>query len=110
MTPAQGQPSSNEGAAGTLQYRCALYRSIQYGWLSGFECTDDDGRPVDGYVRVSEVVTCEFPPLADEVVVAEELKNLEAARAEVVEKFSAQLSAIDRRKSELLAVTHQVPA
>jgi hypothetical protein len=91
-------------------YRGALYRSTGSNFLMvlGRQDPADDDRPLNGYTRVSEFIEIDFPPLPAAEVVSAEIRSLDEARAKIVETFTAQLAAIDGRKAELMAVTHQV--
>lgn len=60
------------------------------------------------YTRVSEIIEVEFTPLTPEVIVPAQLKVLDAAEAELRNKFNEKLSELNTRRANLLALTHQV--
>lgn len=64
----------------------------------------------DGYVRISEYVDVEFPPLADAEMINNAIVALDRRREKIVDEFTDKLAEIDQQKSELLAITHQPPS
>jgi len=62
------------------------------------------------YVQVSEALDIEFPRLPPEVTVPAELAVIDAAEAELRNKFNEKLAEINTRRANLLALTQQVPA
>jgi len=85
--------------------KIAQYKSVEHGYLS--ICDAETFDRVPEYIRVSEHVEVEFPALPPEDLVAQEVEALDKVRANVVEEFCDKLAIIDRRKSELLALTVQ---
>lgn len=61
-------------------------------------------------VRVSEIVEVEFARLPPEVIVPAELRRLDAAEAELRNKFNEALSGLNTKRANLLALTHQAAA
>lgn len=59
---------------------------------------------INGYVRTSEYVDVEFPPLPHEDVVTKQVNALEEAKKNIQAKAELQLTEIDRRIGELLAL------
>jgi hypothetical protein len=70
----------------------------------------DEERPCEGYIRISEWIDVEFPPLAPKALVAAEISQLDAERQEVVTEFAQRLKDIDDRKQELMAITYEASA
>lgn len=84
--------------------RIAKYKCLEF----GYETFSDGGLDDAGsYVRISEFVDVEFPPLTSDEQIQKHVSALDRTRESVVEEFSRKLAAIDRKKSELLAITHQ---
>lgn len=84
--------------------KIATYR---YMGTAGYDTVSDDS--LDGvrdYVRTSEYVDVTFPPLAEKEVVAKQLSALDAAEAELRNKFQEALNGLDRRREELRAITY----
>ena len=62
---------------------------------------------VSGYIRMSEYVDVEFPPLPDEEVIPLEIAALDKERDDELAKHLTKLENIAERKSKLLALPHQ---
>lgn len=60
-----------------------------------------------GWVRISEYVEVEFPSLATQVVVEGQLKQLDAAEAELRTKFQGKLNELANERAKLLSLTHE---
>jgi hypothetical protein len=112
MSAAAEEAVDQEAGRRPRPYRCALIKSMEYGsvCVHGQNWRDDDEVSLPGYVRVSDIVEIEFPPLSDDAVVAGAIRALDETRAELSREFARKLADIDRQKAELLAITHQVPA
>lgn len=61
-----------------------------------------------GYVRLSEIIEVNLPRLPAEVVVPAQLRVLDAAEAELRNKFNEKLSELLVKRAELLALTHEI--
>lgn len=61
------------------------------------------------FVRITEYVDVEFPPLESARVVEKQLEALDKAEQEVRSKFEGALCQIERQRQELRAITY-VPA
>lgn len=59
------------------------------------------------YVRVSGFIEAEFPPLSSDEQIQKHVAALDKTREQVVTEFTRKLADIDRRKSELLAITYK---
>jgi hypothetical protein len=59
------------------------------------------------YVRTSEYVEVEFPPLKSDEVVQRQLEALERVEDELRGKFQTALNQINRQREELRAITYQ---
>lgn len=65
----------------------------------------DDWRENDsGYIRLSEIVDVEFPPLAPEVVIPQKLAALDEAEKELTAKHLQALEVIQSRRKDLLSL------
>lgn len=65
-----------------------------------------DYERVCGYVRISEFVEVEFPPLKDQVIVEKQIAALDKAETELRTKFQAALNGIEQQRQELRAITY----
>ena len=63
-----------------------------------------------GYVRTTEFAEVELIPLPPEVTVPAELARIDAAEAELREKFQIALNGLTERRQNLRALTHVVTA
>jgi hypothetical protein len=68
--------------------------------------SDDSLEGCREYVRTSEYVDVQFPPLQSDEVVQRQLDALEQAETELRSKFQAALDRIERSRSELRAITY----
>lgn len=59
------------------------------------------------WVRTTEYVDVEFPPLPPEIVVEGQLKQLDAAEAELRKKFQEKLNQLADERAKLLSLTHE---
>jgi hypothetical protein len=84
--------------------KIALY--MAYGDETVYEATNwrDDNNP--SYVRLTEIVDVEFQRLPPSVVVPAQIAQLDAAEAELRNKFNEKLSELLDKRRELLALTH----
>ncbi len=81
--------------------KVAKFKSLEY----GYESVSDEGLDhLPNYVRLSEYVDVEFPPLGRDEVIQKQVSALDAVRERIVEEFTGKLAEIDRRKQELLAL------
>lgn len=89
--------------------KVAKYRSIgRYPYETVWHWDESVGEPNhEGYVRLSEWVEVEFPPLRDKQVVEDEIVKLNAKAAEIRANLGLQIAAIEARKAELLCITDQ---
>lgn len=55
-----------------------------------------------GYVRTTDVVEVQFPPLSGDNI-AEELAAIELARSKIEGRYDSELARLDARKAELQA-------
>lgn len=84
--------------------KIAKYKDVEFGFeVVGNEFLDN----VESYVRISEFVDVEFPPISSDELIQKHVSVLDKAREKVVTEFTRKLADIDRRKSELLSITHQ---
>lgn len=74
----------------------------------GYDTVSDDGlENCKEYVRTSEYVDVTFPPLESREIVEKQLAQLDAAEAEVRNRFQEALNAINSQRAELRAITYQ---
>lgn len=88
--------------------KLAQYKS-ESGYIHFFEA-DEFMSESTSYTRMSEIVEVEFKPLPPEVTVPAELARIDAAEAELRNKFNEKLSELNTRRANLQAITHQVSA
>jgi hypothetical protein len=86
--------------------KVAQFKSV----IGGYTAVYDErlAKHVTGVVQISEFVDIEFPPLATEEVVQQQLSALDSAETELRAKFDQKLSEINTQRAELRALTHQV--
>lgn len=65
-------------------------------------------RPVSGFVRVTEPVEMTFRAIDDETMVRNAVAALNEEERKVLNELNIKLADIRERKSQLLALTHQV--
>lgn len=83
--------------------RIAKYSINAANYVHIMEC--DDWRENDsGYIRLSEIVDVEFPPLAAEIVVPQKLAALDEAEKELIAKHVTALEFIQSRRKDLLSL------
>jgi hypothetical protein len=61
---------------------------------------------IPGYVRLTEYVEVEFPPLQDHAVIAKHLEALDRAEAAVTKRYFETLADLKQQKEELRAITY----
>lgn len=69
--------------------------------------TEDGIGGIKHYVRLSEYVDVEFPPLQDQAVIEKHIEALDAAESEVRARFQQTLNEIERQRQELRAITYR---
>jgi hypothetical protein len=73
----------------------------------GYETVSDDGlENCADYVRVSEFVDIEFPPLESKEVIQRQLEALDRTESEVRSRFQEALNSIEHQRAELRAITY----
>lgn len=88
--------------------KLAVFKNIELGSLHGWETVGTDNyEQVDRYIRVSEYVDVEFPPLKGEEVVQKQLTALDKAEGELRGRFQAALNQIEQQRQELRALTYR---
>lgn len=85
--------------------KVALFKHVEYGCESpdGIRCEN-----IKGYVRTSEYVEVEFPPLANFEVIEAQVAALEEAAAEINAKAFDAVANIKARIMELRSIGHEV--
>lgn len=90
--------------------KIALFRENQFGYISSWHfpdyCEESDFSP-SGWVRTSEWVEVDFPPLPPEVIIPAQLAALDQRKAEEVERHLRALADIADERGKLLALTQQ---
>jgi hypothetical protein len=84
--------------------KIALYKSMNYGSIIVSEYRGEE-KPWSTYVRISEPVEVEFPPLVAST--DSQIKALEEEREAIVTANKARLADIDSRKAVLEAAMHK---
>jgi hypothetical protein len=81
-------------------------------WYADVEQSDDDAdeSQPDGYVRISQYVVVEFPPLEGDVVVEKQLQQLDRAEQEARVELQQKLNQINDVRQKLLALTFRPAA
>lgn len=79
--------------------------ALSYETVKGESYEEDSG-----FVRISEYVEVEFPPLSSGEVVQKQLEILDKAEGELRSKFQQALAGIQQSRQELLALTYQPAA
>lgn len=59
------------------------------------------------YVRLTEYVEVEFPPLQDHTVIQKHLEALDRVETAVTQRYFEKLAEIKQQKEELRAITYQ---
>jgi len=85
--------------------KIAKFKDTEYGYES--VCVEEVER-CDGYIRISEYVDVEFPPLKHKEVVLKEVEALEKQKTKVQAEAHNKTTEIDRRIGELLALPSEV--
>ena len=84
--------------------KVALFKYVKYGfesvWTEGME-------PDPDYVRISEYVDVEFPPLENSEIVNNEIASLKESKKQIQAETEAKIGVIDRRIGDLLSLTHE---
>lgn len=89
--------------------RVAQFRTDASGYRNvSEESTGEACITYSGWVRVSEYVEVTFPPLPPAVVVESQLKQIDAAEAELRLKFQEKLNQLADERAKLLSLTHEV--
>ncbi len=81
--------------------KLAQFEEQERGWLSVSGAHLDE---VEGYIRISEWVDVDFPPLPTGDVVPRQLAAIDAEIAEVIDESEKRLSKLNRRKADLMAL------
>lgn len=85
--------------------KVALFKSMEYG--IEMVSTQATEKYSNGYVRISEYVDVDFPPLQDEAVVRQQIEKLDEIADKITDDYRNKIAEIQDRKSKLLAITHQ---
>lgn len=59
------------------------------------------------YVRLTEYVQVEFPPLQDHAIIQKHLEALDKAEVAITQRYFEKLAEIKQQKEELRAITYQ---
>ncbi len=88
-------------------HKLALFKNLTYGHESVCEEIFDT---FHDYVRLTEFVEVNFPPLNSEEVLEKQLKALDSAEQDVRTRFQEALNEIERQRQELRAITYKPAA
>lgn len=90
--------------------KIALYKNVgsSFEWTTVVQQTmlDSKGVYLPEYVRATDWIDVEFPPLPRAVVVQSQLNALSDAETELRMKFQTKLDQIETERSKLLSLTH----
>lgn len=64
--------------------------------------------PLQGYVRVSEPVEVQFIAINQDEIVARAVESLNEEERKVIDELNQKLAQIREKRSQLLALTHEV--
>jgi hypothetical protein len=64
--------------------------------------------PKQGYVRISEPIELSFSPISNDEIVAKAVESLNEEERKAIDELNRKIAAIREKKSQLLALTHQV--
>lgn len=64
--------------------------------------------PKQSYVRISEPVELSFSPISSDEIVAKAVESLNEEERKTIDELNRKIAAIREKKSQLLALTHQV--
>jgi len=64
--------------------------------------------PKSSYVRISEPVEIQFTAIDNDEIVAKAVESLNESERKAIEELNATIAAFREKKSQLLALTHQV--
>ena len=64
--------------------------------------------PKTGYVRISEPVEVQFTAIDNDEMVAKAVESLNEEERKAIEELNNKIATIREKKSQLLALTHQV--
>lgn len=85
--------------------KLAIFRNVGE---AAFTCVQEPIFDTMGhYVRLTEYVEVEFPPLQDHTVIQKHLEALDRAEVAITERYFAKLAEIKQQKEELRAITYQ---
>jgi hypothetical protein len=88
-----------------MKVKMALYKYSDGG--SPFGMDEDTARFSPTSVRVSEFLDIEFPDRKREDIVPEQIAKIDKEMDEEKERFSHVMERLNRRKSEILAITDE---
>ena len=85
--------------------RLAIFRRL--GEHSSTSACEEWADGCDAYVRLSEFVDVNFPPLKGDDVVQKQLNALDRTESALRDKFQSALNGIEHQRAELRAITHK---
>ena len=90
--------------------KICLVKSMAYDFISAQEIAEgsDPDEPITGYVRVSEIVEIDFQMCATAETVARQVEILDEQEKVVHLAAQEKILEIQKKKSELLALNHEV--
>jgi hypothetical protein len=87
--------------------KIAVFKELKYNYES---VCDEQFDTFKDYVRLTEFVEVEFPPLQSEEIVQKQLDALDMAESELRNRFQEALGGIERQREELRAITYKPAA
>ncbi|MDD5084171.1 MAG: hypothetical protein PHT88_04590 [Candidatus Moranbacteria bacterium] len=101
MLAQQAPESVFYGLSGRCEMRLAKYKNIRVDYEV---ITDDWCAEHRDYVRLTEFVDIEFPPLPEDAVITQEVAVLDRQIAAIQEQAMVEIQQLAQRKQELLAL------
>jgi hypothetical protein len=85
--------------------KIALYKNTGFDFEAVFIIRNDEN--VDGYVRISEFVEMDFPMLPKDVFTQQMMAAFDDEEKKARIRLADALSAINQRRQEFMAISHQ---
>ena len=89
-----------------ILHKLAVFKHVEGGYMSPLGEWAD--KPDSGYVRMTEYLDCRFEELPVEDQIKDELILLDKMADEIKKRAVEGLANIEKRRGELLALTHEV--
>ena len=86
--------------------KIALYKDLEYGWNQIGDV--DIYKDAKTHVRISEIIEIEFEMLPEVDLVTAQINALKETKQKIQAECEVKLQAVDKKISELLAITYEV--